>query len=88
MKGIHFILPGLVMRVDKDINEIFYDFGIEILEKDKNYTVILHKMLMFEGFLNYHIVFHIVNSALHRCLYPLVYIQPREIHPHLLKAKI
>lgn len=45
---LHF--TGLVKRVNKDINENFYDIGIEILEKDKNYTEILHKLVDFCGF--------------------------------------
>ncbi|HPO60856.1 MAG TPA: PilZ domain-containing protein [Exilispira sp.] len=45
---LHF--TGLVKRVNKDINENFYDIGIEILEKDKNYAEILHKLVDFCGF--------------------------------------
>lgn len=41
---------GEVKRISKDINENFYDVGIEIIEKDKNYHVILQKLVEFCGF--------------------------------------
>lgn len=41
---------GVVKRISKDINENFYDIGIEIIEKDKNYPDILQKLVDFCGF--------------------------------------
>ena len=41
---------GIVKRVTKDLNESFYDIGIQISEKDKEYSDILHKLVEFCGF--------------------------------------
>lgn len=41
---------GVVKRVTKDINENFYDIGLQIVEKDKKYSEILHKLVEFCGF--------------------------------------
>jgi len=41
---------GVVRRVSKDINENFYDIGLQIVEKDKKYSEILHKLVEFCGF--------------------------------------
>ncbi|MEJ5272838.1 MAG: PilZ domain-containing protein [Spirochaetota bacterium] len=41
---------GVVKRVSKDINENFYDIGLQIVEKDKKYSEILHKLVEFCGF--------------------------------------
>lgn len=41
---------GVVKRVTKDINENFYDIGLQIVEKDKKYSEILHKLIEFCGF--------------------------------------
>ncbi len=45
---LHF--TGIVKRISKDINESFYDIGIQIVEKDKKYSEILHKLIDFCGF--------------------------------------
>ncbi|MCR4422465.1 MAG: PilZ domain-containing protein [Spirochaetales bacterium] len=45
---LHF--TGIVKRISKDINESFYDIGIQIVEKDKKYSEILHKLVEFCGF--------------------------------------
>jgi len=41
---------GVVKRISRDLNESFYDIGIQILEKDKKYSEILHKLVEFCGF--------------------------------------
>lgn len=41
---------AVVKRITKDLNENFFDIGFQILEKDKKYSEIIHKLVEFCGF--------------------------------------
>ncbi len=49
-EGDNLRFTGIVKRISKDLNENFYDIGLQILEKDKEYGQILQKLIEFCGF--------------------------------------